>query len=170
MADNTITLRSTIDPDTYRRFALYDVIKVKRNWIRPVIFAAAFVILSVIAFVRKLRIPGILLLVIGFGLPAVYYWTFYRSVLRSANQYDGRKKAYTVTLDDRGVTVSKGRQNVTHEWSSIHSAHRLKTCICIYTDPAHAILLAGRNTVSRFDDVMEFIRGHVDESRVHVQR
>ncbi len=167
MTDKTITLNSYIDPDTYRKFALYDVINVKRNWIRPAVFALCFTAISLIGFIKQLWLPAILILLIGLGFPTVYYITFYRSITAQAKQYTARKKAFTLTFADKGITVSKGKKTVSHDWGGIHSVHRLKTCICIYTDSAHALLLAGRDNEQKFDEVMQFIKEHMDASRIH---
>ena len=146
MKEEKLTIPSKISGAQFREFAAFDTLRHRKGWRRPAMFAAFFAGVAGLAFHRAGRMQGAallgcVLLAVGFGLPAVYFGNFFRSVRRCAQSIDPDEAAYTLTLTDSEISVKKGKQSASYEWSRLHSACRLKHGICLYLDEAHALLL-----------------------------
>lgn len=146
MEQENLTIPSKISGTQFREFAVFDALRRRKSWIRPAIFTAFFVALAALAFSRAgekdgAALLGGVLLLVGLGLPAVYFITFFLSVRARARKIDPNEIAYTLTLAESGVRVQKGGQVSTCAWPQLPGACRLKHGICLYVDALHALLL-----------------------------
>ena len=143
-----MTIHSKITPDQFREFALFDIFSHQKRWRGPLLFAAILTFSAAIAFSRMetTRGAGLLggvLLAVGLGLPLVYFGNFFLSVKNRSRMFTGTVTAYTVELEETGVTVTKEGQRAEYPWSSLQGAYRLNTLIVLYVDFHHAFLLTG---------------------------
>ena len=82
-----------------------------------------------------------MLLAVGLGIPAAYFLSYFLSVRQRSKALKGGKVAYTLTLSDEGVQVTKGKQRVHFVWDKVTAVYRLPRSICLYTGPHNAFLL-----------------------------
>ncbi len=150
MADaREITIPVQLDAGTFRRFACFDTLIRKKRGIRPVVFAVILIAFAVIALLSNRPESGLIaavLLVVGCGLPVVYFGMFLGQVNRQAAQQklEKGKTVYTVTLRGDGFSVVNNRkagETVTVSWKDADSAYRKKGCIYLYAGPQRAFLL-----------------------------
>ena len=150
MADaREITIPVQLDAGTFRRFACFDTLIRKKCGIRPAVFAVILIAFAVIALLSNRPESGLIaavLLVVGCGLPLVYFGMFLGQVNRQAAQQklEKGKTVYTVTLrgDDFSVVNNrKAGETVTVSWKDADSAYRRKGCIYLYAGPQRAFLL-----------------------------
>ncbi len=144
-----IVVPSVVDGKTFREFALFDVFRRQKRWIRPAVFAAVFIGFSVLAFSQsgtkeQATLLGWVLLAVALLLPAAYFLSFYLSVQRQCRQLDGKTPAYVLTLGENSLTVTKGEAKHVCPWKKLYAVYRLKNSICLYTDRQHAFLLPKR--------------------------
>ena len=137
---------SFIDGPTFSEYAIFDVMRRQKRWVRPLLFAAIFVSLSVLAFSRQGKqeqavLLGGVLLGVGILLPLAYLLSFFLSVRRQSRLLDPKKPAYTLLLGEEGLVVTKGKQTVEAKWESLYAAYRLRRSICLFVDAQHSFLL-----------------------------
>lgn len=148
---SAITIASKIDPKTFYRFAIFDTLKLRKRWISPAIFAGIFLSCAIICFfmVKKTEgaaLLGTVLLIVGLGVPAVYFGAFFHSLkLQSKTlKLKAAAVAYTVTMDASGVHVTSGRSANDHAdftWKQIFGVYEQPGCVYLYVSPRQAFLL-----------------------------
>lgn len=175
MNGKQLTVQAVIDGKTYTEFAVFDVLRRQRRWLRPLLFAAIFTAFSLLAFFRKEKaeqamLLGWVLLAVGLVLPLAYFLSFYLSVRRQAKKQDGKEAAYTLTLDEAGLTVQKGEQTAQYAWASLEAVYGLRRSICFYPDRIHAFLLPVSDGDKRSEEIWSLIRGHVEPGKIKTKR
>lgn len=146
MEQEQLTVPCRISSKMFCEFAVFDAMRRRKSWLRPVVFAVFFVLLAALAYSRAGQTDGAAvlggaLLLVGLGLPAAYFGNFFYSVRKRARQLNPKEIAYTLTLTDTDVVVDKGGQHASYSWDRLLSAHRLHHSACIYVDQTHAFLL-----------------------------
>ena len=77
------TVPVKLDARTFRRFCFFDTLKLRKRWVRPVVFTLilfAFAIIALLSGREQAGMIAAVLLVVGLGLPLVYFGTFLSSV------------------------------------------------------------------------------------------
>lgn len=138
-----------LDAKTFRRFSRFDTLRLRKRWVRPVVFALILAAFAVVALLSRREQSGMIaavLLVVGLGLPLVYFGTFFSQVNLQVSRFglDKPKRVYTVTLNADGVGVTNDRKQeeaVQLPWKEVQAAFRVKGCIYIYANAVRAFLL-----------------------------
>jgi len=175
MSNKDITIQSFIDARAFSEFAWFDLLRVQKRWRRPALFAAFFIVIAALAFSRAgivdhAALLGGVLLAVGLGLPAAYFFAFHQSVRRQSARFTGKEAAYTVTLGEQGVTVVKGKQTVRCIWRDVHAVHRLKRCICIYADAHRAFLLPSSGNSEAIRTAWALMTAHLTSEQLFDRR
>ena len=104
-AAKTISIPVKLDEKTFRRFARFDMLILRKKWVRPAVFSAILIAFAIIALLTRKEQSGMIaavLLAVGIGLPLVYIGTFLSQVNMQAVRA-GLKPArsvYTLTLSE----------------------------------------------------------------------
>ena len=138
-----------LNAKTFRRFSRFDALRLRRKWVRPVLFALILVAFAVVALASGREQAGMIaavLLVVGLGLPLVYFGTFFTQVNLQVERHglDRPRAVYTVTLNADGVRVTNDQREeapLVAPWKDVWAAFRVKGCIYLYVTPARAFLL-----------------------------
>lgn len=175
MNSKPIVVESIIDAKTFSDFAWFDLLRVQGRWRRPALFAAFFILLAILAFSRSGKVDqapllGGVLLVVGIGLPLVYFGGFFLSVRKQRRSFSGKEPSYRVELDETGIIVTKGSQKAQYAWGSITSAWRIRRSVCLYVDARHAFLIPLSDGDPLCRTAWELITQNVDASRIHNHR
>ena len=166
MAENqTITIPVKLDEKTFRRFARFDMLCLRRRWVKPLIFALILCAFAAVALITRLPQSGMIaavLLVVGLGLPVVYIGMFLSQVNMQAAQWKLGKgrSVYTVRLSGDGFQVSNDRKQENTgvvPWEKAAQAFRRKDCIYLYATPAKAFLLPSGQADAPDDAVWSMI-------------
>ena len=144
-----ITVPVKLDEKTFKRFARFDMLYLRRRWVRPAVFALILIVFAVIALLTGREQSGMIaavLLAVGIGLPVVYVGGFLSQVNMQAVQHRLKppRKVYTVRMGDNGITVENNQQKeqaLQLAWKDIPQAFRARKCIYLYVSPAKAFLL-----------------------------
>lgn len=148
MKKETILLQAKISREIFRRFAFFDTFYHQKHWQRPLIFALLMSGFSVPCFLlhdrqRGAVLLGVVLLVVGLGLPLTYLLNFSFSLRRQVKRIDPRKEqiAYTLTLSPAGIHVAAGAETADYLWETVHMAYRVSGCDYLYVSAGRAYLL-----------------------------
>ena len=144
-----IVVRVRLDGKTFRRFARFDMLRLRKKWVRPVLFALLLCAFAFIALLTRKPQSGMIaavLLAVGLGLPMVFVGMFLSQVNMQAEKWKlGKgKDVYTVTLRNRDFTVVSAvnqGEALTLPWSEAKQAYRMRGCIYLYASPVKAYLL-----------------------------
>ena len=144
-----IVIPVKLDRKTFRRFARFDMLRLRKRWVRPVLFALLFCVFAFVALWARKPQSGLIaavLLAVGLGLPIVYIGMFLSQVNVSSerNGLGKGKLVYTVTLRSRDFSVTnhqKQMEAVTVPWAEAGQAFRMRGCIYLYASPTRAFLL-----------------------------
>ena len=171
MSQKQLQLESRISPEIFRRFAVFDTLYRQRRWRGPMLFAAimvcfAAVCLSQVGKVEQAWLVGSILLLVGLGLPCVYFISFFLSVRKRAAQIGKNTlPAYTIRLKEEGIEVFTKKEQVEFSWDKLFFAYRLRDCICLYADPRRAYLLPLVSDSPDNQRFWDFICGHMPKEK-----
>lgn len=177
MAENqTITIPVRLDEKTFRRFARFDMLRLRRRWIRPLVFALILCAFAAVALVSRLPQSGMIaavLLVVGLGLPIVYIGMFLSQVNVQAARWKLEKgrNVYTVSLSAGGFRVVSGQKQEDTglvPWEKAARAFRRKDCIYLYATPAKAFLLPAGQADAPDRDVWAMITGGIGPEKCSI--
>lgn len=153
MERSSVTVPVKLTAKGFRDFAIYDTLVRQRKWVLPAVFCLILSVSAAICYALRDRSPnaGLLvsvLLVVGLGLPAVYFLSFFNSVRQQNRRMDltEPKAVYTVTLDSQGVHVDAGEEHLDHPWADVYQAHFRPEAVYLYPSPKQAYLLPFADT------------------------
>ena len=149
MKTTAVTVRCRIDAKCFRKFAMFDTFRLKKRGRLPLLFMLIMLVFSGICFFSgkpQSWLPGVLLLLIGLGMPAVYVGTFLSGVNKQAKQLGMKtpRAMYTVVLRPEGVNIRndyKAEENVNLNWDQIWGAVRLRGDVYLYATQSRAFIL-----------------------------
>ena len=148
MENHSIKINVIVDDKIFRRFALFDNLHRKRIWVSPVIFASMMSAFALVCFAMRggaegAVMLGSVLLTIGLGLPAVYAWTFLKSIKAQtkAMGLERPRPVYSLRFSPEGVQVANGDKPVKYEWGDLFGAYRVHGCVYLYAEKNKAFLL-----------------------------
>jgi len=160
-----------LDARTFRRFSRFDTLKLRKKWMRPVVFALILVAFAVVALLSGKAQAGLIaavLLAVGLGLPLVYFGTFFSQVNLQVSRFHLEKprQVYTVTLNADGVGVKndmRQEEAVQVRWKETQAAFRAKGCIYLYVNAARAFLLPDGQGSAPQEEIWEYLVKHMGE-------
>ncbi len=164
-----ITVRTKLDEKTFKRFARFDMLVLRKKWIRPAVFSLIMIAFAVAALLIRKEQSGMIaavLLAVGIGLPLVYIGTFLSQVNMQAvrAKLKPARLVYTLTFTDAGIHIENNQKEEAPqdvEWSSVWKAFRKKGCIYLYVTPAKAFLLPDKQADAPAHEVWNFLVEHL---------
>lgn len=144
-----MTIDVELSGTEFRRFTIFDLLRRRKQWQGPVLFALILGASAAICFTRSQTrgavLLGNVLLTVGLGLPCVYFAYFFSSLSRQVRQQGLTRpqKVYAVTLAEKakGITADNGREQLQYEWKAVHHAYRHGTATYLYLTPQRALIL-----------------------------
>ena len=135
--------------EIFRKFTMFDMMRKKQVWRSPVIFASIMSVSAIICFimhhVEGAILLGSVLLLVGLGMPLVYFVSFFSS-LRKQILSQGLKrpqKVYTLCLTEKanGIGISNDREQADYKWKDVHHVYRDQIATYLYMTPGRAFIL-----------------------------
>ena len=165
-----------MDENLFRDFVMFDHFKYRKIWKKPLLFAVIFTVFSLLCFaMRGMReqaeLLGIVLLVIGLGLPLVYFGMFFRTV---AGQLKNLKLAkprlfYTVHMTPENILMTaKGAVDQSFLWEGVAHAYRAKDAVYLYVAPGSALILPYQNAKGGADTLWKLLTDRLGADRLTV--
>ena len=165
------TVPVRLDAKTFRRFSRFDALRLRRRWVRPVVFALILIGFAVVALLSGRAQAGMIaavLLAVGLGLPLVYFGTFFSQVNLQVERHrlDPPRAVYTVALDNDGVRVTNDQKReapLELPWKQLQAAFRVKGCIYLYVNAARAFLLPDGQSDASPDELWAYLVKHMGD-------
>jgi hypothetical protein len=162
-----VKIKVKIDAQTFRRFALFNAMRLKKQWRAPALFAALMSSFAAIAYSRVgvtqgAVMLGTVLLCVGLGLSAAYFLSFFLALKREIKKHgiETPRPAYTVTLSENIHVTAQSGDEATYEWSHIFGVYRGRGCTYLYITPNRAYLLPDRDIADGTDAVLRLAEKH----------
>ena len=165
------TIPVRLDAKTFRRFSYFDTLKLRKRWVRPVVFALILIAFAAVALISRKPQSGMIaavLLAVGLGLPLVYFGTFLSQVNLQVARFklDKPRRVYTVTLNNDGVQATNDQMAeapVQVPWKQMQAAFRAKGCIYLYVNAARAFLLPDGQGNAPAEEIWAYLTKHMGE-------
>ena len=172
----SIVIPVRLDEKTFRRFARFDMLRLRKRWVKPALFALILCAFAFVALISRKPESGMIaavLLAVGLGLPLVYIGMFLSQVNLQADKWKLGKgrPVYTVTLRSQDFTVinnQKAGEAVTVPWNEAAQAFRMKGCIYLYASPAKAFLLPDGQADAPDQEVWAMIMTHLGSDKCRI--
>lgn len=147
MDQQPICVDVVISATQFRSFSLFDTFRRQRRWTRLALFAGILCAFGAVCFLKEGgAFLGLLLILIGLGLPAVYLFTFLSGVRNQGRIYrlgNGRS-LYRVELtpaeDGIRALAAEGEPSV-FRWADCPEAYRVDGFIYLYVSTGRALFL-----------------------------
>ncbi|MBR5111326.1 MAG: YcxB family protein [Clostridia bacterium] len=169
-----ITVPVKLDEKTFKRFARFDMLRLRKRWVRPAVFAVILTAFAAAALLSGKKEAGMIasvLLVIGLGLPIVYIGSFLSQVnMQALGQRLGKegRRVYDIRLKDDEIIVVNRRntdERVTLPWQEVKQVYWAKGCIYLYVHTARAFLIPDGQASVPPDSVWTFITAHMESGK-----
>lgn len=144
-----MTIPVTLTEELFRRFTMFDILRRRKVWKSPATFAAIMCTSGAICYimhhVEGAVMLGTVLMVVGLGMPAVYFFTFFSS-LRKQILASGLKRpqlVYTLTLTEKakGIAVSNEKEHADYEWKRVFHVYRDTIATYLFLSPQRGFIL-----------------------------
>ena len=134
-----INVSITMDAASFHKFRSFDLFRHQKRWRRPLAFTAILLVFSCICLsqvgVREgAALLAVVLAVVALGLPAVYFYTFFRDLRTTIKKLGLPRPFYRLRFDDTGLAVwmagEQDRPEPSHQypWQDLHIAYRTPRC------------------------------------------
>lgn len=138
-----------LDAETFCRFTIFDVMKLRKNWRSPVIFASILSVCATVCFIMRhvegAVLLGSVLLIVGLGMPLYHFGSFFFSIHRQIRQRKLKlpQLVYTIELTSgaEGIVVDNGSEHAAYRWKQVFHVYRDKFATYLYLTPTRAFLL-----------------------------
>lgn len=144
-----MTIEVMMTEAIFRRFTMFDILRRRKMWRPSATFASILGVSAIICFamnhVRGANLLGTVLLVVGLGMPAVYFATFFSSLKKEVLNHGLKrpKLVYTLVLTEKnkGIAVSNEKEQAEYEWKKVHHAYRDQTATYLFITRDRAFIL-----------------------------
>ncbi len=177
MNHTPLTVNVRMDGRLFKRFARFDTFALRRRWVLPVGFAAILSAFALVAFAmhgraEQAKLIGVLLLIIGLGLPAVYFLHYELQLGAQVRRLGIKspKPAYFVTLTEDGVRVVNNMAKeapLVLSWDQLYGAWLRRDAIYLYHAENRAFILPAKDASVLLPTLWDFISRHLAKEKVH---
>lgn len=144
-----MTVSVVLDEATFRRFTLFDLLCRRMVWRSPAIFAGILSSCACVCFVMHhvegAVMLGCCLLLVGLGMPLVYFGSFFHSLKKqvAASDLQRPREVYRLTLtrEPEGISVENATEQASYTWEQVHHAYRDKGAVYLFITAQRAFLL-----------------------------
>ena len=113
---------------------------------------------------------GTVYMIAGAALLLYLPWTLYIKSYKQAQNNPIYKESIHYVLDDKGITVSQGKQTQTLEWDKLYKATSTTRSIILYTSKNTATILPRKQVGEQLAGLIEIIATHVPASKMKIRR
>lgn len=157
-----ITISVTMDAESFQKFRSFDLFHHQKRWQRPLLFAAILlgfsgICLSQVGVREGASLLAVVLAMVALGLPAVYFYTFFRDLRTTIQKLGLPRPFYRLRLDDAGLSVwmageqDKPQPSHQYPWQDLHVAYRTPDAVYLYVQQTQAYLVNGEERDAVWD-------------------
>lgn len=144
-----MTVEVKLTADVFKHFCYFDALVLRKAWRSPAIFASILSVSAVICYimhhVEGAVFLGSVLLLVGLGMPLVYFTTFFSSVKKqcTASGLSRPQHVYTLELTDKknGIAVRNEKEQAEYSWKQVFHLFFRKDAAYLYITPKRAFIL-----------------------------
>jgi len=133
----------------FRRFTMFDILRRRKMWRSPVIFASILGGCACVCFVMHhvdgAILLGSVLLIVGLGMPTVYFTTFFSSLRKEIKKQNlvTPRLVYTLELTDKpdGIFIKNKKEKATYRWDQVFHVYRDKNATYLFLTAARGFIL-----------------------------
>lgn len=160
----------------FRRFTLFDILKRRKMWRSPVIFASILGSCAIICFimhhVEGAVMLGSVLLLVGLGMPLVYFATFFSSLRKEVKnqQLTTPRLVYTLELTEKpdGIFIRNKKEKASYKWEQTFHAYRDKKATYLFITANRGFILPHDCVTEGSDALWELLTKMLPEDRCTV--
>jgi len=174
MDDGAVKVNVIIDDKVFYKFSIFESFYRKRGYLSPLIFALILSVSAIICFILDGALLGIVLLIIGLGLPAFRIQKIFSAIKTQIRVLDlvNPKTVYSLCLTEApdGIEVTNhgdGDDPLRYEWSNIHMVYRVDGCIYLYVLTDKAYLLPDGQAVEGSDALWQILTKMIPHDKIH---
>lgn len=133
----------------FRRFTMFDILKRRKMWRSPVIFAGILGSCAIICYIMHhvdgAVMLGSVLLAVGLGMPAVYFSTFFSSLRKEIKNQNLKtpRQVYTLELSHKtdGIFIRNKTEKVTYQWGQVFHVYQDKNATYLFLSSSRGFIL-----------------------------
>ncbi len=145
----SMTIAVKLNEQHYRQFLIFNILKRLKLYRSPVIFASILTFSAIICFVmyqvEGAVLLGTVLLVVGLGVPVVYFASFFATVKKQVKlqKLNPPRLVYTLQFseDSDAVAISNEKEQASYRWQDVYHAYFEKECIYLFITRDRAFLI-----------------------------
>jgi len=146
----------------FRRFTMFDILKRRKMWRSPVIFASILSSCACVCYIMHhvdgAILLGSVLLLVGLGMPCVYFCTFFSSLSKEIKNQKLKtpRQVYSLELTDKpdGIFIRNKSEKATYKWDQVFHAYRDKTATYLFITAQRGFILP-HNCISEGSEALE---------------
>lgn len=144
-----MTIQVILTEELFKTFTLFDMLRRRQIWRSPAIFASILSVCACVCFIMHhvdgAVMLGTVLLIVGLGMPLVYFTSFAGSLKKQilASGLKRPQHVYTLCLTEaaKGISVSNEKEHADYAWKDVHHVYRDKLATYLYMTPQRAFIL-----------------------------
>lgn len=154
-----ISVLVEMDEKRFRDFRVFDVFRHQKAWKRPLLFALILLAFAAVCLTQVGKREGAALLagvlaVVGLGLPAVYFGTFFHQLSQIVEKMKLPQPFYRVELAEDGIRVwltgelDKTDPTYRYNWEDALCAYRTADAVYLYVNAPDSQAPGGRRPLA----------------------
>jgi hypothetical protein len=167
-----MTIAVHLSESNFRNFLIFNIIKRLKLYKSPVIFASIMSVSAFISFamhhVEGAVMLGSVLLLVGLGVPVVYFVNFFASLKKQVKlqDLDPPRLVYTIQFSDESdfIEISNDTEQVRYQWKDVYHAYYEKDAIYLFITKDKAFLLP-LSLLENCEDAWAIIWGKLGRDR-----
>lgn len=174
MSGKEMTIHVRIDKKTYKRFSYFDAYSLRKAWKQPVRFAGillAFAVVCILINKEQSLLAGLVLALVGLGLPVVYFASYSSSIRLQAEQLrlDKPRPAYDVTIGRALHIVNTMKKEPAQElsWENVFGVWRGKEATYLYATPQKAFILPDGQSDATPEEIWTALEEKLGSAKMH---
>lgn len=168
-----MTIAVRLSESNFRHFLIFNILKRLKLYKSPVIFASILTFSAIISFVMHsvdgAVLLGIVLLLVGLGVPVVYFINFFSSLQKQVKQQnlDPPRLVYTLQFseDSDVLKVSNDQEQAAYRWKDIFHAYYEKDSIYLFFITQDRAFLLPLALLENSDETWNIIEGKLESER-----
>lgn len=166
-------IEATLTEEIFRRFTMFDMLRRRKVWRSPAIFASILGVSAAICFIMRhvdgAVLLGSVLLIVGLGMPLVYFGSFFASLKQQILQ-QGLKRPqtfYTLVLTEKadGIGIRNEKEQASYKWKDVHHVYRDTIATYLYMTPQRAFILPHTCIEEGPDELWHLIEKKIPQER-----
>ncbi|MGE4453457.1 MAG: YcxB family protein [Sphaerochaeta sp.] len=144
-----MTIAVQLSESHFRHFLIFNILKRLKLYRSPLIFASILTASAIISFIMShvegAVMLGTVLLIVGLGVPIVYFVNFFTSLKKQVKlqNLDPPRLVYTLQFEENSdeIEISNEHERVRYAWKDVYHAYYEKDCIYLFITKDRAFLL-----------------------------